>query len=149
MKKKSQIKNLQLPMESNQRKIALYLLLSILVLIVLSVIVFFKGKEATKPKVADVVPTATPTPIPGETIMVTIHGFVPEVLTVKRGTWINFYNFSEQLIAVEAKDPAIKQLNLGQIKADDTTTPVQYNNPGTYEYFNSLKPEQKAKIVIQ
>lgn len=136
-------------MENNQRKIAIYLGVAIVVMIALSVIVFLKSREVTKKESPVVTLEPTPTPVPGETVMVTVHGFVPETLTVKKGTWINFANFSETTISVESKDGTFKPLNIGVMNDNDTSDSVQYNEPGTYEYHNKYKPEQKAKIVIE
>lgn len=97
--------------------------------------------------------TPTPTPAPGETIMVTIHGFVPENIKVKKGTSINFANFSDNAIDVESDDhPTHKlypQLNIGTLEANDTSDSVLYDKPGTYKYHNHLKPEQKGTIIVE
>jgi len=97
--------------------------------------------------------TKIPTPKPGETIMVTIHGFVPEALRIKKSTSINFANFSDTAIDIESADhPTHKlypQLNIGTIEANDTTNPVLYDKSGTYKYHNHLKPEQTGTIIVE
>ncbi len=96
--------------------------------------------------------TPTPTPVPYETVMVTVHGFVPEILTVKKGTYINFANFSEKVIDIEPNilsAPANNDLKIGKIEVGSTSSPIKFSTPGQFSYYNKLIPEQKGTIVIQ
>ncbi|PIZ97377.1 MAG: hypothetical protein COX79_02475 [Candidatus Levybacteria bacterium CG_4_10_14_0_2_um_filter_36_16] len=97
--------------------------------------------------------TQIPNPNPGETIMVTIHGFVPDTLRIKKGTSINFANFADTAVDIESADhPTHKlypQLNIGTIEASDTTDPLLYDKLGTYKYHNHLKPEQTGTIIVE
>lgn len=137
-------------MESNQRKVAIYISLAILVLIILSVIVFLRGKEeVTKEVSQNAVPSVTPTPPQGDTITVSAHGYVPEYLKIKRGMYINFGNFSETVINITSKDSAFPPLNIGNVQNNDVTELIRFDKPGTYEYYNSLKPDQKGTIVVE
>ncbi len=133
------------------------------VIVILTLFTFLIGGKGVVNKVANKVSTSspallsptpfrrppTPTVSPGETIMVTIHGFVPDKLTIKKGTSVNFANFSDtDTVDVEADDPKMTQLNIGVIKNNDTSNPVQLA-AGVYTYHNQLKPTQKGTIVVQ
>ena len=90
-----------------------------------------------------------PTTEPGETIMVSAHGFVAEVLKIKSGTSVNFRNFSDSdAVDIEADDPKDSVLNTGVIKNNDTSSPVKLS-VGTHKYHNKLKPDQTGTIVVQ
>ncbi len=128
------------------------------VILVLAALTFFisSGKKIDIGQKQTLAPTVTPTPtpIPGETVMVTVHGFVPEKLTVKKGTYINFVNLSDtESVDVESDDhPTHKkfpQLNIGPIKNGFTSALVKYDTPGTYTYHNHLNPNMKGTIIIK
>lgn len=132
------------------------------VIVVLTVLTFLVGGKSLTGKLTQTSNTLNaspsslpsylrpkPTVAPGETVMVTVHGFVPEKLTVKKGTSVNFANFSDtDTVDVEADDPKMTMLNIGVIRNNDTSDPIQLA-PGTYTYHNQLKPTQKGTIVVQ
>lgn len=144
-------------MTKNQKIMAIGIIAATLILLgLISVMLLKKGQDrnVSEKIVSTVTPTPTPTPILGETIMVTIHGFVPDSLTVKKGTYINFANFSEtNNVNIESDDHPTHQkypmLNVGLLKNNDVSNPVKYDVPGTYTYHNHLKPEQKGTIIIK
>jgi plastocyanin len=90
-------------------------------------------------------PIVTPTPIQGETIMVTFTRFVPNTLTVKKGKEINFVNFSGQDIHIESDET--KELKIGLMKDNDTSNPIKLS-PGTYKYYDKLNPKITGEIVV-
>lgn len=96
--------------------------------------------------------TPSPTPVQHETVMVTIHGFVPEVLTVRKGTYINFANFSDKEIDIEfdkEKGKSDAEMTVGKIDINGTSNPKKFSKLGTYHYRNAQNQEQTGKIIIQ
>lgn len=91
----------------------------------------------------------TPTQVPGETVMVSAHGFVPETMTLKSGSTVNFGNFSDsdkvEVVADDAKDTL---LNTGVIKNNDTSDPVKLS-VGTHKFHNKFNPSQTGTIIVQ
>lgn len=130
---------------NNQKIIIVGLTLIILALLggVFLLTLMQKGIKTTT--VTSEKPIVTPTPIQGETIMVTFTRFVPNTLTVKKGKEINFVNFSGQDIHIDSVET--EKLRIGAMKDNDTSIPIQLV-PGTYTYFNKLKPEQKGTIIV-
>lgn len=137
--------------QTQQRLIIGGAVIGIIVLVGFTAFLYFRNenKPTDNQQVSAPTPFITPTPLPGETIMVTNHGFVPEEITVKKGTYINFANFSEGIINVTSKNKDFVALNLGNLPMNETTNQVQYQNAGTYEYFNALQPTQVGKIIVQ
>lgn len=144
----------------NQKLLAGIIIGIIVVLVVLTFLL--GGKSLTKtstnnqnsgtPSSQNQVPAAlkvSPTAEPGETIMVSAHGFVPELLKIKSNASVNFANLSDSdTVDVEADDPKDSVLNTGVIKNNDTSSPVKLS-VGTYKYHNKLKPTQTGTIVVQ
>ena len=94
----------------------------------------------------------TPTPTRNETVMITSHGFVPEVLTVGEDEYLNFANFSESVVDLESdstKDKSEEGSIIGKIEVGNTSPMLRYTNKGTYYYRNNLKPYQAGTIVVQ
>lgn len=137
--------------QTQQRLIIGAAVIGIVILVGLTVFVYLRSENRVANNEQGEAPTPyiTPTPLPAETIMVTNHGFVPEEIIVKKGTYVNFANFSEGVVNVSSKNKEFMALNLGNLPLNETTVQVQYKNAGTYEYFNALKPAQVGKIVVQ
>lgn len=92
--------------------------------------------------------TPTPTPIPADTIMITDTRFVPKTLTIKKGSEINFINFSGKSVEITADDGKSSMLNLGVLEDNDATNMIFFGNEGTYKYFDRLNPEIKGEIIV-
>lgn len=133
------------------------ILIVIAAIVVIAGLIFYIQRQNLKKKIVErahpfqVIPTPTPTPIPAETIMMVLHGFVPETLTIKRGTYVNFGNFIDKTIDIEA-DPQSKNssmLNIGKLKVNDTSDPYFFKEAGTYLYYDAANPSKKGKIVVK
>jgi plastocyanin len=81
-----------------------------------------------------------------EEASVKINNFVfsPEVLTVKAGTTVVFYNEDDILHSVVAESREFRS------KALDTEEKFTFTftKPGTIDYFCGLHPHMKGKIVV-
>ena len=130
---------------NNQKFIIVGIIIVILALLGGIFLLSFNKNEVVTPTVILKKPIVTPTPIQGETIMVTSTRFVPSILTVKKEKEINFVNFSGKDIDIESDET--KELKIGLMKDNDTSNPIKLS-PGTYTYFNKLKPEQKGTIIV-
>lgn len=142
-------------MSDFQKKIAgIGLIIAIILISIAAVIVYFRTEKIAPLKenpTMQIIPT--PTSIPGETIMVSVHGFVPDRVEVKVGSYINIANFSDTLISIKSDQnygaAESKVLNIGELKADDVTELVRFDKPGTYTFYNALKPTQKGTLVVK
>ncbi len=133
------------------KKIIIGFIAVIIVLSVVGFVIFNKsGNNSSKNVSNTVVATMTPSPTPrsNETVMVSVHGFVPATLQVKIGTFINFANFSENAIDVVFDSAPDKSLTIGKIEAGDTSDPRPYSVSGEYIYHNAVISDQKGKIVV-
>lgn len=101
------------------------------------------------------VPSLIPTLVPkkAETIMVSSTGFVPDKLTIRKGTFINFANFSAASVDVESDDHPTHKLfpilNIGVLANGDTSEQKMFDTPGVYKFHNHLAPNQKGMIIVQ
>lgn len=143
-------------MPETQKKIIIAILfVAILLLSVIAVILYLRTEKETNIVKKDPVPTAipTPTPIPGETLMVTVHGFVPDTLEVKVGSFLNIANFSDTRITIQSDmqltPTEAKVFNKGAMEANDVTDVIKLEKTGTYTFYNALKPSQIGKIVVR
>lgn len=140
-----------LGLDKNQQLIAVALVIAIVILLVTTVIVGMKGKDSLMGSTSDSqvsAPIPTPTPyIPtAETVFSTATGFIPEVVTVKKGAEVNILNFSENKLKVVTAD-GNAVMNLGEVKENDEVV-VKLTETGTYNYQNEYRPEEKGQIVV-
>lgn len=141
-----------LGLNHNQQLIAGALVIAIILLLTTTVVVGMNGKDALKfgssSEVPPTVPVATPTPfIPiAETVFSTITGFVPQVVTVRKGAEVNILNFSDNELNVVSAD-GDSTMNLGEVEKDDEVV-VKLNEAGTYNYKNKYRPEETGQIVV-
>ncbi len=141
--------------KKEKRKYSLILIAAVAAIVVLGVLFYIQKKNVEKKGSGippyQFVPTPTPTPIPSETVMMVLHGFVPETLTIKKGTYVNFANFIDTAIDIEAdpKSQNSSMLNIGIIKVNDTSKPFFFKDPGTYQYYDKSNPSKKGKIVVE
>ena len=84
-------------------------------------------------------------PRPEETVKIDNFSFIPDTLTVKAGTtvtWINKDDVPHTVVST-AKKFSSKALDTDD-RYDHTFT-----DPGTYEYYCSVHPHMKGKIIVQ
>ncbi|MBI2034779.1 MAG: cupredoxin domain-containing protein [Candidatus Levybacteria bacterium] len=147
------------PTNTNKNKfIVAGLFIAILVLIGA---VFLFGKEQTGPRSASgptpsiVLPTIDQALEAARTqveINLTSNGFVPKVVTVKKGTRVIWFN-KTSVDGTVSSDPhpthqLYPPLNLGTFPPDFSVQLI-FNDPGTYGYHNHFKPEQTGTIIVQ
>lgn len=129
------------------------------IIVILSLILIIESKKNKPPLVVaptiTPTPSITPTPTPrdSETIMVTNGKFVPEKITIKRGSLINFINLTNNPINIESADHPKHQLypelNLGIVKTNDTTKSVDFEKAGIYQYHNDNNLKMQGEIIVQ
>lgn len=129
----------------NNQKLIIGGILIVIVALLAGTFLLTGNKKASNTTAVRTKTIPTPTPLQGETIMATFTRFVPATLTIKKGTVLNFGNFSGNDIDVESDDN--KQLSIGVLKDNDTSDFVKLS-PGTYTYFNKLKPEEKGTVIV-
>lgn len=132
----------------------------VIAILVLFGAMFLFGKKAPAP--------ITSTPTPGITlptidqakeaarvkvkIELTSDGFVPKVVTVKKGTRVIWLNKTSVDGTVNSDDHPTHQLyrplNLGTFPPDFSVQLV-FEDPGIYGYHNHFKPEQKGTVIVQ
>lgn len=137
-------------LDKNQQIIAIALVIAIVILLATTVIVGFNGKDSLIGSTQNSIPkpTAIPTPVipMAETIFSTATGFVPETVTVKKGAEVNILNFSEDRLKVVSAD-GNPIMNLGEVQENDEVV-IKLIEPGTYNYQNEYRPEEKGQIVV-
>lgn len=143
---------------NNSFKLVLSILVLALVVILVLILVIKQFEKKTPvntiPKIIPT-PTITPTPTPriSETIMATNGKFVPEKLTIKRGTMVNFLNLTNNPIDIKSADHPAHQLypvlNLGILKTNDTTQSVVFDQPGAYRYHDDNNLKMTGEIIVR
>lgn len=130
-------------------------LIIVAAIVVLLVALYFllsgKGVNIFAPKpTTTAVPTAKPTPttVPGDTIMITFTRPVPKVLTLKKGRYVNFANFSGARVDIQGADSFSKDLNIGVLNDNDTSDLILLKQTGTYKYYDKLNPKITGEIII-
>lgn len=129
----------------------LIILFAIVVLLILGFFLLQKGTNPFKPQPAGgPAPTAKPTPttVPGDTIMITFTRPVPKVLTLKKGRYVNFANFSGARVDIQGADSFSKDLNIGVLNDNDTSDLILLKQTGTYKYYDKLNPKITGEIII-
>lgn len=140
--------------EVEKKKLLIGLVAIVVVVLLVGVIIFYKSGNNSTGSISretQLLLTSTPTPTPklSDTVMVTSHGFVPQSLQVKKGTFVNFANFSEEVIDVVFDANPDKSMTVGKIEVGDTNEPKQYNEIGEYDYHNANKIDEKGKIFVE
>lgn len=85
---------------------------------------------------------------PENTISINIgnQGFSPQILTIKSYTKVilnNKTNLDSNIISNNIND-----IKIGIIKPFTSTT-IIFKNPGTYNYYNKTRPEEKETIIVK
>lgn len=142
-------------MEKQQKLLVGLFGVGIVILLIVSLAILFSTKRKPLPSA---IPTPTPkyvriypTMPPGETIMITDRRFVPDFIKIKKGTLINFINFSGARVDIEPTDPPstdVNKLNFGLL-SDNKATEMVKLSPGTYNFTNKSKPNEKGVIVVE
>ena len=143
-------------MNKNDKIIIIIIVLGILTLLILSsfLIVNRNARELDEalisPTPAKRVTTPYPT-IPLEikdaTVMVNRRSILPEVVKIKVGGTVGFYNEDQIVITIKAYDAASKILDIGPIVPNDIPV-VKFDKAGTYRYINPQNPQDVAEIVV-
>lgn len=93
---------------------------------------------------------ATPAPGPAQTetgpqIEIKAHGFgIPEV-TVRAGTRVTWINHDDDAHTVTSSTDVFRSPGLD---TDDTYS-YTFTKPGTYEYFCTLHPLMRGKVIVR
>jgi len=92
------------------------------------------------------------TPNPTTTVTLTANGFVPQVLTIRRGQTVTWINNSGQQATVNS-DPhpthtAYPPLNLGEFNDGDSLS-LRFPKPGRYGYHNHFDATQTGTIIVE
>jgi len=75
------------------------------------------------------------------------NGFSPAVVTIKRGGSVTLSNIkSTRGLQVVSDSGVFASKNLVHLDESDTFT---LHSPGTYTYYNKLKPEHRGTIVVK
>ncbi len=84
-------------------------------------------------------------PKPEEQVKIDNFSFIPETLTVKAGTtvtWVNKDDVPHTVVSITKKFSS-------QVLDTDDKYGHAFNDPGTYEYYCSVHPHMKAKVIVQ
>ncbi len=133
-------------------------LIAIVAIIVLLVLAFFllqsKGLnqllkiQPSPTAITTPTPTPKPTTVPGDTIMITFTRPVPMVLTIKKGRYVNFTNFSGAKVEIVGSDSFSKDLNIGLLADNGTSSLILLKNAGSYRYYDKLNPKIAGQIIV-
>jgi len=106
---------------------------------------FHDGLHAFAVGVAVVCVAYAATALPAETTAsIDDHSFKPETLTVPVGTTVVWKNDDDTVHTVVARDGTFRS----QALDTDDKFSFTFDKAGTFEYFCSLHPYMKAKVVI-
>jgi len=84
-------------------------------------------------------------PKPGEQVKIDNFSFVPETLTVKAGatvTWVNNDDVPHTVVSTT------KKFSSRVLDTDDKYDQT-FSVPGTYEYYCSVHPHMKGKVIVE
>lgn len=84
-------------------------------------------------------------PKPEEQVKIDNFTFIPEILTVKEGTTITWVNKDDVPHTVVS---TAKEFSSRAMDTDDKYTHT-FTAPGTYEYYCSVHPHMKGKIIVE
>ena len=147
-------------MNKNEKIIMGILVGGIVIFLALSIIVLFgKGNKEDKSDTTPVVTSATtkdgrvityPTlpPIVNMTIMINERRFNPDVATIKKGGFVDFFNVGDEDITIEANDQNSSFLNIGVLEATEDKQ-VTINTVGTYTFRNKANPKMVGTIIVK
>ncbi len=84
-------------------------------------------------------------PKPEGQVKIDNFSFIPETLTVKAGTkvtWVNKDDVPHKVVSTTKKFSS-------QVMDTDDQYNYTFTDPGTYEYYCSVHPRMKAKVIVQ
>ena len=84
-------------------------------------------------------------PKPEEQVKIGNFSFIPETLTVKAGatvTWVNEDDVPHTVVSTTKKFSS-------QVLDTDGKYAHTFTDPGTYEYYCSVHPHMKGKVIVQ
>jgi plastocyanin len=84
-------------------------------------------------------------PKPEEQVKIDNFSFIPETLTVKAGTTVTWVNKDDVPHTVVS---TTKKFSSHVLDTDDKYDHT-FTDPGTYEYYCSVHPHMKAKVIVQ
>jgi len=84
-------------------------------------------------------------PKPEEQVKIDNFSFIPETLTVKAGTTVTWVNKDDVPHTVVS---TTKKFSSKVLDTDDKYGHA-FTDPGTYEYYCSVHPHMKAKVIVQ
>jgi len=128
-----------------------FIAILLLVVVIVGAIIFFsKGNLQPAPAVPQTgnqpAPAATDNPAPAsgsQAVNITNFSFQPAVLTIAAGTsvvWTNDDSLPHQIKS--------DTFNSAQLAKGQTFT-FTFDKAGTYDYFCSIHPSMKGKIIVQ
>jgi plastocyanin len=82
---------------------------------------------------------------PEEQVKIDNFSFVPQTLTVKAGTRVTWVNKDEEPHTVVSTTKKFSSRVVDTGGRYDYT----FTDPGTYEYYCSVHPHMKAKVIVQ
>lgn len=86
------------------------------------------------------------------TIMYSKQGFLPQTVTITKGTRVLWKNESGGVATVNSANHPTHQvyppLNLGEFN-NNTAVQLVFDTPGTYSYHNHLNPAQSGVINVE
>ena len=145
--------------------------------VLIGVVVFLYSKDAAEMSVSTPTPTPVLTDVPGQAgfireISYDDNGFHPDVVTIRVGEELRFFNQSNQLLmwpasAVHPTHKAypgsgIEKCNSGEVIFDAckgyrlvdwgnsaTWWDFKFNERGTWKYHNHLQPSHTGTIIVE
>jgi plastocyanin len=84
-------------------------------------------------------------PKPEEQVKIDNFSFIPETLTVKAGatvTWVNNDDVPHTVVSTTKKF-------FSHVLDNDDKYVHTFTDPGTYEYYCSVQPHIKGKVIVQ
>ncbi len=82
---------------------------------------------------------------PGQQVKIENFSFVPETLTMKVGTTVTWFNKDHEPHTVVS---TAKELSSRVMDTDGKYTHT-FTAPGSYEYYCSVHPHMKAKVIVE
>lgn len=142
-------------MTRNEKIIMGILIFGILVFIILSAVLLFGKGKMSSPQTATVTPVLrkntepypTIPPIKDMTVMVNERRFNPQIVTIKAGNLISFFNIGDGPMTIEGVDTDMTSLNFTVAESD--THEIRFSTPGKYTYRVKGKPTQIGTIIIE
>ncbi len=81
----------------------------------------------------------------GQQIEIANFSFVPQTVTVKQGTTVTWVNRDDSPHTVVS---TAKEFSSPAMDTSDTYT-YTFNRPGSFEYYCSVHPHMRGKVIVQ